>query len=202
MKHPIAAASVVALALGVAGPAAFAEQQGMQQGTQQGSQQQTGLQAGQQGEKKEVKVSDLTGTDVVNRQGEQIGDIDEIVRKSDDDEAKAHAVISVGGFLGMGDKDVLVPLDRLSMQEDKIVLPQDMASKDALERQPAWKDKEDDYEKLSDSDKVEIERSEFAAFERGQQGMTPGQQGTTGRQGTMPGQDYQQRNQQGSGAGM
>jgi sporulation protein YlmC with PRC-barrel domain len=199
MKHPIAAASIVALALGFAGPAAFAEQQGMQQGSQQQTGQQAGQQAGQQGQKMQVRVSELTGKDVVNRQGEQIGDIDEIVRKSDDDQAKAHAVISVGGFLGMGDKDVLVPLDRLSMQEDKIVLPQDMASKDALERQPEWKDQEEDYDKVSDSEQVEIERSEFAAFERGQQGAT-GQQ--PGRQGTMPGQDYQQRDQQQGGAGM
>lgn len=195
MKHPIATASIVALALGVAAPAAFA-----QQGMQQGSQPQTGMQAGQQDQKKmQVRVSELSGKQVVNRQGEQIGDIDEIVRKSDEDNAKAHAVISVGGFLGMGDKDVLVPLDRLSMQRDNILLSEDLSSKDALERQPEWKDKEDDYEKVSDSEQVEIERSEFAAFERGQQGTT-GQQ--PGRQGTMPGQDYQQRNQQGGGGGM
>ena len=188
MKHSFAAASVVAIALGLAGSMAVAEQQ---PGMQQTGQGQAGMQqqAGQKGQMIQKRVSELTGKQVVNRQGEQVGDIDKIVRQGQG--GQPQAVISVGGFLGMGDKEVAVPLDRLSMQEDKIVLPQEMASKSALERQPEWR--KDQYQEIADSEQVQIERAEFAAFEQGGQGTM---QGTEYEQ-----QQGQQRDPQ-PGAGM
>ena len=42
---------------------------------------------------------------------------------SDNDHKAATAVISVGGFLGMGAKLVSVPFDQLKIENDKIVMP-------------------------------------------------------------------------------
>ncbi len=47
------------------------------------------------------------------------------------------AVISVGGFLGMGSKLVSVPFDRLQIGKDKIVMPG--ATKTSLQSMPTYK---------------------------------------------------------------
>ena len=46
------------------------------------------------------------------------------------------AVISVGGFLGMGSKLVSVPFDRLQIGKDKIVMPG--ATKTSLQSMPTY----------------------------------------------------------------
>jgi sporulation protein YlmC with PRC-barrel domain len=189
MKQSIAAASTLALTVALAAPAAFAEQQA-QAGQQQ---QRAGMQQqGQQGQQMTKQVKDLTGMKVVNRQGKQIGDVDEIVRKSQD--GKEHAVISVGGFLGVGDKDVAVPLDKLSISGDKVVLPQEMQTKSALEQQPAWDRQQ--YNELADSEQVQIQQSEFAAFEPGEGRDTQSDQGM----GKQPGQSMGTEQKQGTGS--
>ena len=58
-------------------------------------------------------VSKLIGTDVRNAAGEKLGDIkDLVVNKSG---KPAVAVIGVGGFLGLGQKNVGVPFDALQL---------------------------------------------------------------------------------------
>lgn len=49
------------------------------------------------------------------------------------------AVISVGGFLGMGSKLVSVPFDRLQIGKDKIVMP-GATTKTSLQSMPTNKD--------------------------------------------------------------
>ena len=54
----------------------------------------------------------LVDRDVISSRGDNIGEIENVVVNEDGSQIKA--VLSVGGFLGMGDKDVLVGLDELS----------------------------------------------------------------------------------------
>ena len=82
-----------------------------------------------------MRVSDLEGKEVRNAAGQEVGDIDEIVL---DAQQQPMAVISVGGFLGIGDKDVLVPLDRMRLQGDQVVLMSDR-SEDELKQMPEYK---------------------------------------------------------------
>lgn len=55
-------------------------------------------------------VSDLVGLDVMAADGEELGEIESIVRDGD----QIAAIVGVGGFLGLGERDVSVPLSELS----------------------------------------------------------------------------------------
>lgn len=73
----------------------------------------------------------MMGMDVVNNNDENIGVIEDIAL---DNKGKAeYAIVSVGGFLGVGDKLVAVPYTELRMNQndEKIVLD---VTKDRLEQ--------------------------------------------------------------------
>ena len=74
------------------------------------------------------RSSKVVGASVVNETNETVGAIDDLIVTSN--ERVPYAILSVGGFLGMGTKYVVVPFSSLQMQEKKIVLPG--ATKDAL----------------------------------------------------------------------
>ena len=59
----------------------------------------------------EWRASKLIGVNVYNSQNEKIGDINEILLTSSGN--VAGVVIGAGGFLGMGEHDILVKLDQL-----------------------------------------------------------------------------------------
>jgi len=62
------------------------------------------------------RSSKLIGLDIYNRADEKIGDINEILL---DHTGKVKAVvIGVGGFLGMGEHDVAVSMDKLKFMEE------------------------------------------------------------------------------------
>jgi sporulation protein YlmC with PRC-barrel domain len=69
-----------------------------------------------------VAVSRIVGTDVHNQQGERLGQIEDLTLQRDG--SINYAVISYGGFLGMGGNQIAVPWDRLQVnaQQERIVL--------------------------------------------------------------------------------
>ncbi len=81
------------------------------------------------------RASKVRGASVVNETNERIGTIDDIIITRDGKES--YAVLSVGGFLGMGDHLIAVPYSQLSMAESKIVLRG--ANKDTLKALPRFK---------------------------------------------------------------
>jgi len=71
-----------------------------------------------EGEQGFVSIDEVLGSSVINENGEEVGTIEDLVVKDD-----AHyAVLSVGGFLGIGEKDVAIPLDELKLGEDESYL--------------------------------------------------------------------------------
>ena len=67
------------------------------------------------------RASEVIGSNVLNDANEEIGAIDDVLVSPD---GKApYAVISIGGFLGIGGRLVAVPYDSLTLVENKIVLP-------------------------------------------------------------------------------
>lgn len=82
----------------------------------------------------EKRAEDVIGKKVVNSDGDEIGEINKIVQENGGDQF--FAVVSVGGFLGIGAKDVTVPLDRLMLRDDQLTAP--MASKETLEHRTAF----------------------------------------------------------------
>ena len=71
---------------------------------------------------------------VVNDANETIGKIDDLLVTRDGKEP--YAVLSVGGFLGMGARLVVIRYDSLKFADDKITLPG--GTKDGLKMLPAF----------------------------------------------------------------
>src|ERR1035438_2520578 len=70
-------------------------------------------------------ASTLNGDNVVNKAGEDVGKIDEIMINTPTGRV-AYAVLSFGGFLGMGDKLFAIPWSRLSLDENRKVFVLDV----------------------------------------------------------------------------
>jgi len=86
-----------------------------------------------------LSASTLKGDDVVNAQDEKLGTIEELMIDLDRG-CIAYAVLSFGGFMGMGDKLFAIPWSALSVDTDKKRLVLNM-KKELLERAPGF-DKE------------------------------------------------------------
>jgi PRC-barrel domain len=80
------------------------------------------------------RASKVIGDSVLNDADQTIGKIDDLLVTRDGKEP--YAVLSIGGFLGMGAKLVVVPYDSLKFVDKKIVLPG--GSKDGLNMLPAF----------------------------------------------------------------
>lgn len=80
------------------------------------------------------RASHLIGSTVYNAQNEEVGTVDDLILTQQD--KVVVAIISVGGFLGIGSKLVAVPYSELRLDHDRTLLG--TASKDALNSMPAF----------------------------------------------------------------
>jgi hypothetical protein len=81
------------------------------------------------------RASKVVGATVVNDGNVTVGTIDDLIVTPS--EKVPYAVLSVGGFLGMGSKYVVVPFNQLQISSKQITLPG--ATKDSLTGLPAFK---------------------------------------------------------------
>lgn len=86
----------------------------------------------------EYRTSKLVGSKVYNNANENIGSIEDIILKPDG--TMDEVVLSVGGFLGIGDKYVGVPFSSLKVGRDgeSVKITTD-ATKDSLKALPDYK---------------------------------------------------------------
>lgn len=82
------------------------------------------------------RASKLSGADVYNRDKDTIGTLDDLIVSPGSDHG-TYAILSVGGFLGIGKHLVAVPFNDLQIQNRRIVLPD--ATKNSLEALPEFK---------------------------------------------------------------
>lgn len=95
-----------------------------------------------------MTADELKGRLVNNIKGEKLGEIDNIVIDTQDNTLKA--VVSVGGLLGIGEKDIVVSLDQLQISEGgSLMLATDM-TEDQLKAAPEYK--EDLYQDVAEDD--------------------------------------------------
>ena len=87
----------------------------------------------------EMRASKLIGSNVKNDAGETIGSINEVVL--DKAGRVAGVVIGVGGFLGIGEREVAVGFEslRVSLDSNDRAVVALNATKDALKAAPEWK---------------------------------------------------------------
>lgn len=81
------------------------------------------------------RASKIIGGTVLNEANETVGKVDELLIGADG--KTPYAVLSVGGFLGLGNRLVVVPYESLKMAANKIMLPG--ATKEALKALPEFK---------------------------------------------------------------
>lgn len=91
-----------------------------------------------------VPASKIIGEAVVNRQGESVGKIDELVIDARKNRI-AYAVLSFGGFLGMGNKLFAMPWEafEFSTTENKLILnveKEKLKEAPGFEKGDAWPD--------------------------------------------------------------
>jgi sporulation protein YlmC with PRC-barrel domain len=84
---------------------------------------------------KGYRASKIVGMTLTNEANETVGKIDDLVIRADD--KVVVAIVSVGGFLGVGDRLVAVPYESISWRENTGVLPG--ATKDRLKTFPEFK---------------------------------------------------------------
>lgn len=83
-----------------------------------------------------LSATKIIGNKVVNREGEQLGNIKDLMIDLDDAQI-AYAVLSFGGFLGLGDKLFAVPLEAITFgpEDHTVILDLD---KDVLKNAPGF----------------------------------------------------------------
>ena len=81
------------------------------------------------------RSSKVVGSSVVNDAKETIGKIDDLLVSRDG--KQPYAVLSIGGFLGMGTHLVVVPYDTLKFAGDQVILPG--GTKEGLKMLPEFK---------------------------------------------------------------
>lgn len=113
-------ATALAAALALSGGAVFAEGGTNEPGAAQGAAMKDATQ----------KV----GSAVFDSTGRQVGTIDEVVT---DEQGGKHAVVSVGTFLGLGERKILVPAARLSENVEQTGYQVDMTAEE-IEAAPEY----------------------------------------------------------------
>lgn len=82
------------------------------------------------------RASKLSGADVYNKNKDSIGTLDDLIVSPSGDRG-TYAILSVGGFLGIGKHLVAVPFNDLQINNRRVVLPE--ATRKSLEALPEFK---------------------------------------------------------------
>ena len=86
----------------------------------------------------DVSAKELLSENVVDAASESIGDINDVLIGHDG--KVAAVIVGVGGFLGMGEKDVALPYDQLTFSKDgnNSLIVGTRATKESLEAAPEY----------------------------------------------------------------
>lgn len=104
-------------------------------------------------------ADDLDGMEVVDRTGDKIGKVKQIVLAPD--RKSAHAIIAEGGVVGIGAREVMVSLDQLTpMGDDKLQVSTDKKQFETLTTVPS-----EQYVALEGDAPISGSIVEFSAFE-------------------------------------
>lgn len=108
-----------------------------------------------------LRADELTGADVRNPANETLGEIDDVVLDPRTG-GVSYVVISRGGFLGLGEKQALVPWSALQATEKRDIFVLNM-SEDDLKAAPNFK--RGDWKALSDERWLEANRGYYARYQ-------------------------------------
>ncbi len=105
-----------------------------------------------------IDSSELVSAEVYNRREETIGSIDRLLVNSESGQVE-HAVVSVGGFLGIGDRLVAVPWSSFDIKQEAKMTDSTASSAEEIDAETT------DSEQLAANTEADAEEAEDAAEE-------------------------------------
>lgn len=102
----------------------------------------------------QVAVSRLKELKLYTVQGQSLGEVERVVQGPN---GPIHLVVAHGGFLGVGEREVLVPADRVALREDRLVAQ--TLSDDELRALPKANGGEAALRVLDDAQQVPVGRT-------------------------------------------
>jgi sporulation protein YlmC with PRC-barrel domain len=165
----------------------FAAEQKGQTDSQMQGQQMRGT-TGMQGQTQEInRASEITGKNVQNQQGQDLGQVDDLV--FDNDGNISYLVLSRGGVMGVGGNLVPIPWkeDKIQIQEDNVILNMDQ---EKLDQAPSFSSGE--WDNMSQQ---EFQQRVHGYYEKDyptKERMTPGTQRQEGTTTPAPGTERQE----------
>ena len=99
-----------------------------------------------------MNVSELTEKDLTGANNDEVGDIERVVESNAD--KKQYVVISRGGFLGLFETEVLIPLENVAAKGDQIVLRN--LSQEQLKTLPKYESDDTAYRRLEDNQSIAL----------------------------------------------
>lgn len=120
------------------------QQDQQQQSQKQQNQQQQSGQSSEATSLMTMQVDDLEGMQVVNNNGQEIGDIEHVAQHTQDN--KLYGIVTVGGFWGIGAEEIALPLEEMQLQDDQLVMQTDRGEDEI--KNSAEQYNEDNYTQL------------------------------------------------------
>lgn len=95
----------------------------------------------------DLRASELIGSPVLDERGSELGQIDDLIVSRDDEIVSV--LVSVGGFLGVGDKQVAIPYEELKVSPETRELFLAMGEEQLMDL-PEYRSAESDLDALGD----------------------------------------------------
>jgi sporulation protein YlmC with PRC-barrel domain len=80
-----------------------------------------------------IPFADLEGEDAYNRAGAELGEVTEVVMEIET--GNLYVVVSAGGFLDIGDSDIVFPYEDVAIIDDEVIIDTTMTEDTASERE-------------------------------------------------------------------
>jgi len=104
-----------------------------------------------EGQRQPMTAAQIDKMKLYNDRGDQLGNVDHVILGKDNE---PHIVIGHGGFLGLGEKQVVVPLDRTVVRGDRLVTHG--VTDDQIKAMASWDSKAGNYQELKGNQTVEV----------------------------------------------
>ena len=94
----------------------------------------------------QIRAEEIIGREVRNHENVELGEIEDLMIETSDNKT-SYAIVSHGGFLGIGESQIAVPLARLKVTEDRDVFVLNL-TENQLENAPSLE--RDDFDLIAD----------------------------------------------------
>ncbi|HEX2724659.1 MAG TPA: PRC-barrel domain-containing protein, partial [Beijerinckiaceae bacterium] len=98
-------------------------------------------------------VSRLKRMNLYNDRGDKLGDVERVLQSQD---GSFHIVIGAGGFLGIRERDVRIPLERVTVRGDRLTIQG--LTEDEVKAMPVFDSKDRTYRDLARNNLVPVAR--------------------------------------------